>query len=190
MAQPHGTRPCFLLDLAPELRNMIYELILCDSSTALSPDSKPRVLIDKDTITQPPLLQTCLQIRAEASGIYYFGNRFDVVCLGFDPTDMILLTRQAKDITISVKVHDTQTAPKWANVFKWLQAYYNNEVGRLEEVWDAHCEAQQWNSVAKMFDMVDMLKNRQMPWREMEKVLEVTKDIAQLSVDWEWEEED
>lgn len=55
-----------LRQLSPELRNVIYELVLIDSAP-----------IDICTTRQQPgLVRACREIRAESLSIYYFGNTF------------------------------------------------------------------------------------------------------------------
>jgi len=63
-----------LLKLPPELRNRIYGRIYED--ILLSPKSI-RVLA---LWSASALLQTCRQIRGEASAIYYTGNTFRILC--------------------------------------------------------------------------------------------------------------
>ncbi|KAK5121497.1 hypothetical protein LTR85_005330 [Meristemomyces frigidus] len=57
---------CPFLELPPELRTRIYELVL------VSPDER---LIMKDE-PSPALLRTCRQIRTDASSLYYAQNTF------------------------------------------------------------------------------------------------------------------
>ncbi|KAK5121504.1 hypothetical protein LTR85_005337 [Meristemomyces frigidus] len=60
-----------LLKLAPELRNRIYHEILSSSKPVIL-DAKAQGLRRPN----PALLQTCLQVRTEAIGIYYARNVF------------------------------------------------------------------------------------------------------------------
>lgn len=63
--------PNLLLKLPSELRNQIYELVLPQSTV---------VTIAKGANTkEPPLLQTCKQIRQESSSTYYANNEIHVV---------------------------------------------------------------------------------------------------------------
>jgi len=59
-----------LLSLPPELRTMIYELVLIEpSGVSVSPKVNP---------AQPALLAVCNSIRNEAVGIYFSLNNFEI----------------------------------------------------------------------------------------------------------------
>ncbi|KAK0314161.1 hypothetical protein LTR73_004774 [Friedmanniomyces endolithicus] len=82
---------CRLLDLPPELRNHIYEYLLLGGedeapvrvTDCLSDERglQPNILQKgSEDLWQPPaILQTCRQIRGEATPLYYTTNTFDVV---------------------------------------------------------------------------------------------------------------
>jgi len=82
--------PCRLLDLPPELRNHIYEYLLLGgedeapvrvTDCLLEERGLPPIILQagSEEIWQPPaILQTCQQIRDEATPVYYTTNTFDV----------------------------------------------------------------------------------------------------------------
>jgi len=82
---------CLLLGLPPELRNHIYEYLLLggeDEAPVRVTDclAEERGLLPiilqagSEELWQPPaILQTCQQIRGEATPVYYTTNTFDVV---------------------------------------------------------------------------------------------------------------
>jgi hypothetical protein len=81
-AKPRESQNSLLLNLPPELRNRIYELVLVrhdlievDSNHAIY-DTEDNVEEDKSTIKEPPLLRTCQMIRNEATPLYYSSNTF------------------------------------------------------------------------------------------------------------------
>lgn len=63
-----ATPLCHLLELAPELRNRIYEHVLMKQS-------HQELVLFKDQLP-PALLLTCSQIRREAGSLYYASNTF------------------------------------------------------------------------------------------------------------------
>ncbi|EME42446.1 hypothetical protein DOTSEDRAFT_73315 [Dothistroma septosporum NZE10] len=164
------------LQLPSEIRNMTYRLLLRGRVARGSTDDGPRVWISRGTVAQPSVLRTCARIRAEAFSMYYLEYTFDVLCPGFDPANMTALTRQINGLQISTEVHDYEADPKWENAIKWLEAHYHHEVGRLNEVYDSCAVEELRNSVTKMFDILDVMKENAMPWNERKKVLIMSRD--------------
>lgn len=70
---PDPSTPDLLLMLPPELRNIIYELVVVEKKAQNVYRYK-----HKPYWSQPGLLLTCKQVRQEALLIYYAGNVFDV----------------------------------------------------------------------------------------------------------------
>lgn len=66
----NSTGHCPLLELPAELRNRIYEYTLGSLNTVWI-NRKPEKLEAAQKLQFPPLLQTCRQIRTEASGLWY-----------------------------------------------------------------------------------------------------------------------
>lgn len=79
-----------LQKLPPELRNRIYELALLERLPIAVSTHGPN---EKATT---PLLQTCRQIRVEASAIYYSGNTFDILP-NYKETDASAICTSAYD---------------------------------------------------------------------------------------------
>jgi hypothetical protein len=69
-ASPMPDQDCPFLDLPPELRNRIYDLVFSEFKLEL---------VLSATQPRPPLLRTCRQIRQEASSLYY-ARSFLVTC--------------------------------------------------------------------------------------------------------------
>lgn len=65
-ARSDAERKHSLLNLPPELRNRIYEYVLVNRCL--------KITVSKEKHSQPPLLETCRQLREEASGIFYSQN--------------------------------------------------------------------------------------------------------------------
>lgn len=88
IATTTAAQQSLLLSLPPELRNRIYELVLIDEEfIPLRQDSEDTKAVTRagqrvrkplveTTIEEPPLLQSCRQIRNEAIQIYYARNTF------------------------------------------------------------------------------------------------------------------
>lgn len=72
---------CLLLDLPPELRILIYEQIL------IIPGDICVTSLGYPFWTAPPLLQTCQQIRGEASPLYFATNIFQICTAFTGPSD-------------------------------------------------------------------------------------------------------
>lgn len=71
----NSTGNCPLLELPAELRNRIYEYVL-GPPNRMRIDSSSARYSSACKLQFPPLLRTCQQIRAEASGIWYSSTTF------------------------------------------------------------------------------------------------------------------
>jgi hypothetical protein len=82
LAHPRASQNSLLLNLPPELRNRIYELVLVShdlievDSNHANYEVEDNLEEDKSTIKEPPLLRTCQIIRNEATPLYYSSNAF------------------------------------------------------------------------------------------------------------------
>lgn len=68
---PNDAQPCRVFEIAPELRNNIYSLVLASPHDILIPAS--------GRLATPALLNVCQQVRQEATQLYYAENTFKVV---------------------------------------------------------------------------------------------------------------
>lgn len=80
-------RPCHLLDLCCELRDMIYNFALIEA--------RP-IQFKNNNTEQPGLLRVNKEIRAGATPIYYRENIFNIDCDGYVPTGIQAFQRQSK----------------------------------------------------------------------------------------------
>lgn len=90
---------CTLLSLPPEIRNIIYELALKlegDPLGIVDIKRAPRSGNNINTCSVHALLQTCKQLYAEASGIFYTINH---VAIGYLPVKAFLKTMSASHLS-------------------------------------------------------------------------------------------
>ncbi|CAK4002610.1 Hypothetical predicted protein [Lecanosticta acicola] len=80
------TTPFRFLDLAPELRNSIYEFLL-----VRDPDDE-----DEDATAHPALLRTCKQIYAEGKGILYAESVLQIESTFFNSYDILRCLRRRR----------------------------------------------------------------------------------------------
>lgn len=115
-----------LLSLAPELRNRIYRFTLLE---------RDQIEIEAGvSIPLPPsLLQTCRQIRQEASGIYYEESRFRFTIHDYDATLHVRWTKCFRSKTRTrhskIWVRFRNQPMNWANLLVWLEHGFRKECG-------------------------------------------------------------
>ena len=94
---------CRLLELPAELRNRIYREVLITGGC---------IDVTRESISQPPLLRACRQIRAEAKSIYYLENRtFYIDVPNFDPAIVLKFHEQASGYWNNSAVSLRSTSP-------------------------------------------------------------------------------
>ncbi|KAM0715513.1 hypothetical protein Q7P37_009011 [Cladosporium fusiforme] len=144
-----NSQPGSALCMLPgELRNQIYRYVLVHgegdpaNSYELSHNSSP--LLD------PPLLQTCRQIRAEAHKIFWKENEFEVTILNCGIINFLNWHKAAKShqsasLILSLRFtrpalgdHDDGTAGPWVwydaawdNLMEWVRAYMEGRSFRV-----------------------------------------------------------
>lgn len=113
----------FLDDLPAELRIQIYEYTLIAE--------EEKVTITRETFAQPSLLQTCKQIRSEASPVYYLGHIFSLWVENYDAALIVAFCRQAgenwsyREMRISVGLLGASSS--WVNLVEWCEHFYNRD---------------------------------------------------------------
>ncbi|KAF7190633.1 hypothetical protein HII31_07792 [Pseudocercospora fuligena] len=178
MASTSEPAECRLLDLAPELRNRIYEYVLCDDDC---------IEITKDNWMQPALLQTCKTIRNEGMGIYYCENRFDIRAVNFDCSIMLHFLRHTRNFYDRMKVEidvSRLNSEAWPNLLGWLKADFEGRLPIYPQ-YDAEEDAEQFNTAAKAFDIVHDLQAAGNTWITIEKVLESYKILTADVMEWD-----
>ena len=171
------SRVCRLLELPAELRNRIYRCTLV----------KPRTLVNATTFSQPGLLRTCQQIRAEALDIYFLENDFALVVDDFDYSLASAFRRQAgeprKD-KMTVIPNMVHTSSSWSNLMKWVTAYIEGEVtgsiARASCKDHAYCIA----AAGEVFELAIAI--RKLPWEDIEKALVVYKGSVEQQAQGRW----
>ncbi|KAK4548794.1 hypothetical protein LTR36_008567 [Oleoguttula mirabilis] len=160
-----------LLSIPAELRNHIYRYALVEEG---------EIRVDAPHRTQPALLCTCRQIREEASGILFGENRFTTPVMDLEwpvPTDHWFNKHVGDDAELTIRLHGVQ---KWANLEAWLQRYHSRELRGI-----GHSESQEWEVVAKAFEIVAVLKRT--PWETVQKVVQKYKEGVDLTDgSWTW----
>ncbi|KAF7185428.1 hypothetical protein HII31_13275 [Pseudocercospora fuligena] len=189
---PANPNAC-LLSIPAEMRNRIYRLVLLEYATnpKINDGGFGRVqfLPHGPHPQEPSLLQTCTQIRKEASSIYYMENRFVFeardcdITLAMDWFSSSKLRRQS-DISLALSGN-----PNWKNLITWLQAAFKNKIGFMasEPSWSRtpSDNAMCWQ-VPHAMRLVKMLKvEQQMSWAQVEAMLEVVHDLM-VSLDPKW----
>ena len=99
-----------LLDLAAELRNEIWRLVLVEDNTIDIGTTAPSCLEEKPP-AEPALLTACKQVREEAVGIYYSENTFRMFCT---PRTMISCARDSM------------------NNLRWLERFSPDRAGMIK----------------------------------------------------------
>lgn len=123
VAEITGSR---LLQLPPELRNMIWEYAVVDSRI---------ITIDTNGLQEPSLLTTSKEIRQEAVTIFYSENRFELVSNDYDPTNFL---KWERIVIAAIKRGDipgfdtgrataavTSLDPNWTNLLTWMEMPHN-----------------------------------------------------------------
>lgn len=116
------TKPS-LLTLPPEMRNRIYRFTLVDD---VQPIPMPAAATESWP-AEPALLQTCSQIRFEASSIYYKENKFSIHIANNDAARYIKRCKSSPARRNSEHGLVLDGAANWANLEGWVQAWWRCE---------------------------------------------------------------
>ncbi|KAK3709932.1 hypothetical protein LTR37_010551 [Vermiconidia calcicola] len=162
-----------LLGLPGELRNKIYRNVLLE---------RHAIRFTSTSCQQPSMLQTCWQIRTEATPIFYEENKFEVevVDLACAPHSKHWRWNDdlpVKNVSICFKGQDS-----WSNFLGWLKKYHNHEVRGLDVGADIGDVGAYYGNVGapygnvtleQAFYIVDSLID--LPWTRVEEVLNAYK---------------
>lgn len=185
---------CPLLNLPLELREMIYELALCNPGdiTFITASGYSR---------GSGLLSTCTQIRQEATQIFYAYNSFKILVGDCDATPMVRWYESLEEIPyLSDKVRDNvdmkaylRWEPNWENLMKWCQVAHEGK--KKVHVLMAQSLKKSGSSpvdaglflVAGMFKTLAVMLGQE--WEVVERVLEVQR-TALVANDKRWKVEE
>ena len=171
---------CRLLHKLPaEMRNRIYREVLVDPECVF--------IEDAEDFQEPPLLQTCRQIRQEAITIYYRENYFCICAEGFNSdrgyTWCQRARRHAPDLMRNTEWCQHESNQRSADLRQWLQRAHEGSVPYgewLEPAW-----------IGNEFQIVKDLKD--VSWTLVERVLKsyeasvrAMKMVFEGEVDEEW----
>lgn len=175
--------------LPPEIRNQIHRLVLIEEE---------RIEVQENGVPEPGLLKTCCGIRAEAKGIFYLENKFDVQINDFDCRKCILVLNKMMHfgggrIDCGKNVF---YQPNWPNVARWLYHYHRYDVLR-PYVFQDYMGHGPGSSIKEklaseileaMFEIVDAMLRR--PWKEVRKALSpLHRSLQSADEKWEYERE-
>ena len=156
-------QPCQLLDLPAELREAIYTCIFFNS---VNPDElELDISVDRLNSSQPALLQTCRQLRDEASKLFFATATFylNIQDLKMEPQPHHWIWTKAPAAQFKIGNEGTT---HFDDLVVWLQKVHagqldiDNFIGLYDEI----CEV--WEDV---FEMVDEVKG--LEWEQAERVL-------------------
>lgn len=173
-----GTRNPHLLSQPPEIRNVVYRLVL------LQNDIKIRQP-DFSGAEQPSLLQVSRQIRAETSQIHHNENEHIWYITDFDVSHYMKWQQSSqvrRDAHIKFKFRDRTV---WRNLLEWLEAFYYDKVTGLG-IKEFHAEADYHVAVAgRMFRMVSQLRELNVAWEDVKVNLEYARQAIGIYAE-EW----
>jgi len=157
-----------LLNLCAELRNMIWrEVLIVDQFC---------VEIDADKPRQPALLQTCTQIRSEATPIYYLENTFFLPMQGYNSTPGLKWLRaspfHATRRVLEVVFYREVGGERWDDLLVWL---HRTHLGLVPPFTADTCNIIGADDDAEeMFNLLDDLMD--VPWKITKAALEKRRD--------------
>lgn len=181
---PISDAPCYLLELAAELRNRIYEYVLIKDKT---------ITVSRHRIAQPGLLRTCRQIREEARAIYYCRNAFKILRGSFGVSIVRLFFKQATGFWGKHKKTECSLRnisyvkwirPKWDKALLWLQAYHADEVARFICSCDGTKRRRGCCQFEKAFEILDCVIYLQ--WQSVKLVLDAYREAVRNETYREW----
>lgn len=165
MSSPNDTH-CALLELAAELRNRIYELVLV---------SEVPINVTRQLFKEPPLLTACHQVRNETLQIYYDRNIFSLDARCFDSTVTMKWCKKANHLVKTTKVSrlvcriSCGRSVNWSNLMIWLRRFHSDDTTLALDL-DSMPDA--WHTfkiVDMMFRTVEDLDD--FPWLQVECIL-------------------
>ncbi|KAF7186355.1 hypothetical protein HII31_12286 [Pseudocercospora fuligena] len=128
---------CHLLNLAGELKNRVYRMVL------LTDDRAP-IIVSSRGYEKPALLQTCKEVRREAFSIFYYENQFGIEVPDYDIAipmkfmdSLNQIWRLPRSHSLRIKVRqDKITAhylqissrPNWSNLMTQMRVYHRGSL--------------------------------------------------------------
>ncbi|KAK5710032.1 hypothetical protein LTR17_019253 [Elasticomyces elasticus] len=170
-------KPSLLLTLPPEFRNRIWEYALV---------SPQKIVINKDTWKQPPLLRTCKQIRQETAPMYYGLNKFSMVQTDLDFGPTVHFYRAAKFSKVgnvnAVYFAGPPGQLNWDGLMKGAKAVHNGSMS-----WCNYKGQQSGIQAAAIGALFIAGHMRGVRWAQVEETLEVYKRVVVDSgTGWKW----
>lgn len=170
-----------LLQLAPELRNHIWEYAVIDSNV---------IAID-DGWHEPGLLLACKQIRNEARPFFYCQNSFTAHPTEYNSDIYIPVTKRYRELQKSCGIRLPYTSaavvtlgPNWSNVLEWLRRFHAREVNQIVlPPTRAPGMPLDMKVVGTMFESLDYMKST--PWVEVAQVMEEHHQLL-VAIDRRW----
>ncbi|KAK6431013.1 hypothetical protein LTR95_012827 [Oleoguttula sp. CCFEE 5521] len=110
--------------LSGELRNRVWNFAVCEDGF---------IDITFTGVPEPGLLTACRLIREEAGGMYYYLNKFSVVCAGYNSAALLIANRKFEIFKVARPDKQTYSitldgTPSWTNLVIWLERIH---AGRL-----------------------------------------------------------
>ena len=182
-----GLTPSHLLELPPELRNRIYRFALVE---------KDSIELGNPGFTEPPLLMTSKQIRAEAIQIFHIENNFIMLLRDFDVTKTVKwriilnAARQRQEFVGCTNGPKFQgwwrvpQTPHWKNLMKWL-GWYHFEATEIAYDPPSKQTSRSPEDIALggLFVIVEAMKGQ--PWDQVKGVVEKQRFIL-ANIDARW----
>ncbi|KAK4958795.1 hypothetical protein LTR10_003591 [Elasticomyces elasticus] len=160
------TQTSAFLALPPELRNRIYELALLQGHT---------ILVHKQ-LRIPSLLQVSRQVKKEASGIWYEGNRLRHNILDCDAGLLQKFNDHCDIIDMKspeeLGIYET---PNWPNLIEWCKGVH---AGYSESL--PHDEGEDFNEVETVISSAHdiAIEAKDQPWEKCEALLKILRRTA------------
>lgn len=114
---------CPFLNLPPELRNYIYELVLLRPNSitvASSMDNEAAAQVTLKAVLQPALTRTCRQLRVDGLPVFYGGNTFEIYLHFPDPAHGYRGYAKGVPQQTPVQQCHTRIRPAFTSVAAWL----------------------------------------------------------------------
>ncbi|KJX99837.1 hypothetical protein TI39_contig350g00028 [Zymoseptoria brevis] len=129
-----------LLDLPPELRTAIYDLVLNTPELPVKPKTKSRkkpvivdfrlVAVDSEGYNCPPLVSVSREVRHDALKLFYHSRTFSIAAPDFSDA---LIRRFHKNLKEGMGIRrkgmrfqvEISGLPNWKNLLKWLESNHS-----------------------------------------------------------------
>ncbi|SMY29553.1 unnamed protein product [Zymoseptoria tritici ST99CH_1A5] len=131
-----------LLDLPPELRTAIYDLVLNTPKLPVKPKRKGRkapvtvdfelVKVDSNGYKRPPLVSVSREVRHDALKLFYHSRTFIIAAPDFSDDNIRHFHKNLKEgmgirrtgMQFQVEISGL---PNWKNLLKWLESYHSGK---------------------------------------------------------------